>query len=103
VRASIELMEADPAPLEHRNAFNIAAFSITPAELAEEIGRHVPGFEVRYDVDAARQAIADSWPGSVDDSAARREWGWRHQYDLPSMVEEMIAHLSARAQPVGGT
>jgi nucleoside-diphosphate-sugar epimerase len=102
VRATIELMEADAESLRHRNAFNISAFAVTPAELAEEIGRVVPGFEVRYEVDPARQAIADSWPRSVDDSAAREEWGWQPEYDLPAMVEDMIAQLSARAQPVGG-
>ena len=101
VRAAQELMHADPARLRHRNAFNVSAIRLTPARLATEIRALVPGFEVEYDVDEGRQAIADSWPRAVDDSAARSEWGWRARYDLTAMAREMIAHLSARAQPVG--
>ena len=71
VGAMIEVMEADPARLRHRNAFNVAAMNFTPTELADEIKKHVPGFTIDYDVDPVRQAIADSWPRCMDDSAAR--------------------------------
>ena len=93
VAAILELMEADPARLRHRNAFNVTAMSITPDELAAEIRRHVPGFTIDYAVDPLRQGIADSWPDSMDDSAARAEWGWRPRYDLAAMTAEMIGTL----------
>jgi nucleoside-diphosphate-sugar epimerase len=93
VRATLELMEADPARLKHRNAFNIAAANFTPAELAAEIRKHLPGFEIEYEVDPQRQAIADSWPQSLDDTAARTEWGWRPRYDLAAMTAEMLEQL----------
>jgi nucleoside-diphosphate-sugar epimerase len=93
VRATLELMEADPARLRHRNAFNIAAANFTPAELAAEIRKHLPGFEIEYEVDPVRQAIADSWPQSLDDTAARTEWGWRARYDLAAMTTEMLDQL----------
>lgn len=96
IRGSIELMEADDAALRHRNAFNIAAMQFTPAQLADAIRQHLPHFRIRYDVDLMRQAIADSWPLRLDDSAAREEWGWRPRYDLPTMVAEMLDKLSAR-------
>jgi nucleoside-diphosphate-sugar epimerase len=96
VRAMIELMEADPSSLRHRNAFNLAAMSFTPERLAREIRVHVPDFAIDYAVDPVRQAIADSWPDSVDDSAAREEWGWRPEWDLPAMTEDMLTQLRRR-------
>jgi nucleoside-diphosphate-sugar epimerase len=96
IRAMIELMEADPSKLIHRNAFNISAMNFTPAQLAEEIQKHIPEFEITYEVDSVRQEIADSWPNYMDDSAARSEWGWKHEYDLPRMTEDMIRMLSSR-------
>jgi nucleoside-diphosphate-sugar epimerase len=96
VRAMIELMEADPAKLTQRNAYNVTAMSFTPEELAHEICRHIPEFSVEYKIDPARQAIADSWPRSMDDETARRDWGWRPHYDLPKMAEDMFAHLRKR-------
>jgi nucleoside-diphosphate-sugar epimerase len=96
VRAMIEVMEADPARLVHRNAFNVTAMSFTPSRLAEEVRVHVPDFEIDYDVDPVRQAIADSWPDSLDDSAAREEWGWKPDYDLAAMTRDMLAQLRAR-------
>lgn len=96
IRAMIELMEADPDRLIHRNAFNLTAMNFTPEVLAAQIRQAIPGFEINYDVDPVRQAIADSWPNYMDDSAARREWGWKHQYDLPRMTKEMIEVLSTR-------
>lgn len=96
IRAAIELMEADPARLEHRNAYNLAAVQLTPEALAAAIRHHLPGFAIDYDVDPVRQAIADSWPRRVDDAAARSEWGWRPRWDLEAMTADMIAHLTAR-------
>jgi len=96
IRAVLELMDADPARLRHRNAFNLTAVSFTPAELAAEIQKHLPEFRIFYDVDPVRQAIADSWPQSIDDSAAREEWGWRHEYDLAAMVADMLAKLRVK-------
>ncbi len=96
LRAIIALMEAHPARLHHRNAFNITAMSITPAELAQAIRRHVPEFVIDYRIDPVRQAIADSWPRSLDDSAARAEWGWAPAYDLEAMTADMIERLGER-------
>ncbi len=100
IRAMIELMEADAAALRHRNAFNVTAMSITPEELAGEIRRHLPDFAIDYDVDPVRQAIADSWPRSIDDSAARKEWSWKPRYDLESMTCDMLEELGARLRAV---
>ncbi len=96
VRAAMELMEADPTRLKHRNAFNITAMQLTPAFIAGAIARYLPRFTVDYEIDFARQAIADSWPRRLDDSAARAEWGWQPHYDLTSMTKDMLEHLSAR-------
>jgi len=93
IRAMLELMEAPAPRLRHRNAFNLGAINFTPDELAAEINKHLPGFEMRYVVDPVRQAIADSWPQSLDDSAAREEWGWKPRYDLAAMTAEMLAKL----------
>ena len=96
IRAMIELMEADASRLAHRNAFNVAAMSFTPARLADELRVHLPDFAIDYAVDPVRQAIADSWPDSVDDSAARAEWGWRPEWDLAAMTRDMLQQLGAR-------
>jgi nucleoside-diphosphate-sugar epimerase len=96
IRAMLELMEADAAPLVHRNAFNVTAMSITPSELAEEIRVHLPDFAIDYEPDPVRQAIADSWPECVDDRAAREEWGWKPEWDLASMTRDMLARLGER-------
>ncbi len=96
IRASIELMEADPGKLKHRNAFNVTAMSLLPEDLYAEIQKHIPDFIMTYKVDPVRQAIADTWPDRMDDRAAREEWGWKPEYDLPVMTKEMIEKLSAR-------
>jgi len=93
VRAAIEIMEADPDRLLHRNAFNVTAMQLAPETLAAEIREHVPDFDMEYDVDPVRQSIADSWPDRIDDSAAREEWGWAHEYDAAAMTADMLAHL----------
>ncbi len=99
IRAVIEVMEAPPDRLTHRNAFNITAMQFTPAELATEIRAHVPGFRIGYDPDPLRQSIADSWPSRLDDSEAREQWGWRHEYELPDMVADMFRGLNAQRAP----
>jgi nucleoside-diphosphate-sugar epimerase len=102
IRAAMEVMEADPGRLIHRNAFNITAMQTTPRSLATEIAKHIPTFSIDYDVDPERQAIAESWPRRIDDSAARAEWGWRPTYDLESMTADMIEQLLARTAPDPG-
>jgi nucleoside-diphosphate-sugar epimerase len=96
IRAAMELMEADPARLRHRNAFNITALQLTPRRLADGIRRHVPDFRIDYDVDPVRQAIAASWPRRLDDSAARAEWGWEPRYGEEEMIADMLSRLAAR-------
>lgn len=96
LRACMDLMEADPARLVHRNSFNIAAMSFAPEEIATAVRQFVPELEVTYEVDALRQGIAESWPNSLDDSCARAEWDWRPEYDLYSMSEDMIRVLRAK-------
>lgn len=96
IRAMIELMEADPNNLVHRNAFNLTAMNFTPAQIAAEIKKHIKDFVVEYKVDPVRQAIADSWPNSLDDSCARNEWGWKPVYDLATMTTDMIEKLCQR-------
>lgn len=93
LRAVIELMEADPAKLIHRNAFNIAAMSFAPEEIAAAIQAELPNFEFTYNINPTLQAIADSWPNSLDDSCARAEWGWRAEFDLPTMTKDMLKNL----------
>ena len=90
LRSVVQLMEADPAKLKHRNSFNIAAMSFDPEGLAAAIRQHIPDFRISYNVDPVKQAIADSWPDSMDDSCAREEWGWEPTYDLPAMTRDMI-------------
>lgn len=98
LRAIIELMEADGAKLIHRNAFNISAMSFNPDQLAAEIRKHIPGFVMEYEIDPVRQAIADSWPNSMDDSSARKEWGWQPKHDLVSMTTEMLKEIATKLQ-----
>ncbi|MGR9046082.1 MAG: L-threonine 3-dehydrogenase [Gammaproteobacteria bacterium] len=95
ISAMLNLMDADPRHLKHRNAFNITSMSFTPEQLASEIRKHLPEFNIRYQIDPVRQAIADSWPRHMDDSAAREEWGWRAEFDLPAMVHDMLEHVAA--------
>lgn len=94
--AIIDLMEADPSNLIHRNAFNVTAMSFDPEELAAEIRKHIPGFELSYNVDPVRQAIADSWPNSIDSSAAAEEWGFKAKYDMSSMTADMLEKLKSK-------
>jgi nucleoside-diphosphate-sugar epimerase len=93
--AIVTLMEADPARLVHRNAFNVTAMSVDPETIAASIRRHVPDFLLDYQVDPVRQAIAESWPDALDATAARREWGFAPRYDLAGMTADMLDKLSA--------
>ncbi|MBU0944407.1 MAG: L-threonine 3-dehydrogenase [Proteobacteria bacterium] len=102
LRAAITLMEADPARLTTRNAFNVTAMSFAPEDIFAEIKKSIPDFTMTYEVDLLRQAIADSWPNKMDDSEARKQWGWQPEYDLPIMTREMIDKLSERMQHEGG-
>jgi nucleoside-diphosphate-sugar epimerase len=96
LRAAIELMEANPDRLVHRNGFNVAAMSFDPDMIYHAIKKHCPQFEMTYDVDPLKQQIAESWPNMMDDSCARREWGWQHEYNLPAMTKDMLAKLALR-------
>ena len=93
IRATLELMDANPDKLKNRSAYNLAAFSFTPEELSENIRRIRPDFQVAYQPDF-RQHIADSWPGSIDDQVARKHWGWQNEYDLDRTTKEMLNKLS---------
>jgi nucleoside-diphosphate-sugar epimerase len=93
VNASIKLMEADPSRLVHRNAFNVTAMSMTPAQLAENIKKHIPDFVMKYDIDPIRQRIADSWPNSLDDEAAQKEWDWKPEFTMDMMTQDMLENL----------
>ena len=95
IKATIDLMEADLSGLKHHSDFNLAAMSFSPAELAAEIKKHIPEFTCEYQPDF-RQAIADSWPRTIDDSAAREEWGWQPSYDLAAMTADMLEKLGQR-------
>lgn len=92
IRATISLMQAPPETIRIRSSYNLAGFSFTPDQLAREIQRLIPGFTIAYAPDE-RQLIADSWPGSIDDSEAREHWNWKPQYSLQDMCEDMIMHL----------
>ncbi len=93
LRAAVQIMEADPSGLKHRNSFNVASMSFEPEMIFAAIRREIPSLRVRYEYDPVRQAIADSWPDNMDDSCARREWGWKPEYDLDLMTKDMIFHL----------
>jgi nucleoside-diphosphate-sugar epimerase len=92
VDATIQLMQAKPEDVKIRTAYNLSAIDFTPKEIAEEIKKHIPDFEISYNPDF-RQAIADSWPISIDDSEARKDWNWKHNFDLKSMTEDILNSL----------
>jgi nucleoside-diphosphate-sugar epimerase len=96
VQAAIQIMEADSKSLRHRVGYNVTAMSFCPRELASEIKKWIPRFTITYDIDPKKQAIADSWPDCMDDSVARREWGWQPDYDLPKMTKDMIEKLGMK-------
>ncbi len=90
IDAAIDLMEADPSKLKHRNSFNVTGMSFDPEILAAEIKKHIPEFEMIYEVEPMKQSIANSWPNSMDDSAAREEWGWNPKWKLDNMTVDML-------------
>jgi nucleoside-diphosphate-sugar epimerase len=92
IRATLEIMEAPAEKIMQRGSYNLAAFSFSPKELAEAIQKHIPEFRISYEPDF-RQAIADSWPRSIDDSAARNDWGWKPEFTLDDMVQDMLLNL----------
>lgn len=96
LRACVELMEADPSKLKHRNCFNVSAMSFDPEMISAEIKKHITDFRLEYNVDPIKQAIANSWPNSMDHSAAQEEWGWKPEYNLATMTEDMLNILSKR-------
>lgn len=96
LRAAIEIMEADPSKLVHRNSFNIASMSFDPELIYLNIKKYVPSFEMEYDVDPLRQSIAESWPNRLDDTCARLEWGWKPEYTLDTMTRDMLNKLRVK-------
>lgn len=92
IKATIDLMHADKEKVKIRSSYNLGGISFSPKEIFESIKEHFPSFQINYQPDF-RQQIADSWPDSIDDSAARNDWGWRHRYDLEGMTEDILAHL----------
>ncbi|MBP1948952.1 L-threonine 3-dehydrogenase [Virgibacillus litoralis] len=96
LNAIIQLMEADSDKLVHRNAFNISSISAAPEDFAKEIQKHIPEFELTYDVDPVRQNIAESWPDSIDSSNAAEEWGFKAEYDIARMTKDMIDKISLK-------
>jgi nucleoside-diphosphate-sugar epimerase len=92
IAATIQIMQSPKEQIKIRSSYNLAAMSFTPAEIAEEIKKHIPEFTITYHPDF-RQKIADSWPASIDDSAAREDWNWNHKFDISSMTKDMLDHL----------
>ena len=97
VKATLDLMEAPAEKVRVRSSYNIAAMSFCPSEIAREITKHIPDFEITFQPDF-RQSIADSWPQSIDDSPARNDWGWKHRFGLKEMTEEILKHLPSRLE-----
>jgi len=96
LNGAIKLMETDSDKLKHRNAFNVSAMSFAPEDVCAEIKKHIPDFTLDYKIDPVRQSIADSWPNSMDDSAARVEWGWNPRFNLSEMTKDMLSVLSKK-------
>ncbi|TMI96259.1 MAG: NAD-dependent epimerase/dehydratase family protein [Bacteroidetes bacterium] len=92
IRATIELMEAPAEKISVRTSYNISGMSFSPKEIGAEVKKHIPDFSISYKPDY-RQAIANSWPQSIDDSVARKDWGWKEEYDLPAMTKDMFDNL----------
>jgi nucleoside-diphosphate-sugar epimerase len=95
LKATLDLMHAPSASIKIRSSYNLAGMSFSPAEITASIARNIKGFYSTYNPDH-RQAIADSWPASIDDSYARNEWGWKPQFDLDSMTDDMLLNLSGK-------
>lgn len=96
LNACVELMEADPSKLKHRNSFNISAMSFEPSQVMEAIKKRIPAFTMDYDVDPVKKAIAESWPNYMDDSSAREEWGWKPKWNLETMTDDMLKVIAEK-------
>lgn len=97
IRATLELMNAPKENVKIRSSYNLGGISFTPEQIAAEIKKHIPDFKITYEPDF-RQAIADSWPQSIDDSRAQQDWGWKQEYDMQSMTKDMLLHLNEARQ-----
>jgi nucleoside-diphosphate-sugar epimerase len=97
IRATVEIMQAPAENVKIRSSYNLSAMDFTPKEIAEAIKKEIPDFTIGYAPDF-RQKIADSWPQSIDDSSARQDWGWKHDFDLAAMTTDMLEHLSEKAE-----
>jgi len=93
IRATLSIMESDSESIKVRSSYNLAAMSFTPEEVAASIRKHIPEFKIAYEPDF-RQAIADSWPSSIDDSRAQKDWGWKAEFDLEKTTQEMLGNLA---------
>lgn len=93
IKATLQLMEAPASNIKVRTSYNVSGMSFSPKEISEEIKKHIPDFEITYKADY-RQAIADSWPQSIDDTVARNDWGWQENYNLEKMTKEMVENIS---------
>jgi nucleoside-diphosphate-sugar epimerase len=100
IRATIELMEAPAEKIKVRTSYNLSGMSFSPVEIGDEIRKHIPGFKLDFKPDY-RQQIADSWPKSIDDSKANEDWGWKPEYDLAKMTEDMLMNLTPNAGSAG--
>src|SRR2546428_2542264 len=98
IKATISLMDAEAEKVKIRSSYNVSAVSFTPTDLTAEIKKHIPDFTISYKNNDPRQAIADSWPKSIDDSRARQDWGWKHDFDMKKMTEDMIVNLKAQTE-----
>jgi nucleoside-diphosphate-sugar epimerase len=92
IRATLEIMNAPAEQIKERSSYNLSGMSFTPEQLAAQIQKHLPDFTIDYEPDS-RQQIADSWPSSIDDQTASKDWNWKSSYDLEKMVVEMLQHL----------
>jgi nucleoside-diphosphate-sugar epimerase len=90
LNACVDLMEADPSKLRHRNSFNVTAMSFEPSQIMAAIKKRIPEFVMDYDIDPVKKAIAESWPNYMDDSCAREEWGWNPKWNLETMTDDML-------------
>ncbi|BAO75707.1 NAD-dependent epimerase/dehydratase family protein [Winogradskyella sp. PG-2] len=95
IKATVDLMQVNTEQLSIRSAYNLSAISFTPKEIAESIKKQLPEFSISYNPDF-RQAIADSWPSSIDDNVARKDWNWQHSFDLDAMTKEMLTQLKKK-------
>ena len=98
LKACVELMEADPAKLIHRNSFNIASMSFSPDIIYKEICKHIPNLQMDYKIEPIKEAIASSWPNSLDDTCARAEWGWKPDWNLENMTVDMLKHIKIKKE-----